>query len=414
MGVAVRQAPADPAEIVARVAAARRDLLLRAHRQRLRFEDLEDCYSQATLELVVRSRRAPFANSDHVKNALEQKFVSRINDRRRALAGRSGIEAALATAVSVNGAGPAAPEIEDRAAAVERRVEAHGDIRRLREVIAELSLDQRLVLHSQVNLQMEVQDFCERYGWSAEKFRKVAQRARAKLRALVAEYQSGERCRRLEPDLLALAAGAGVEEQLGRARAHVENCPACARYVAALNRAARDAAAVLPLPVASAAAPAKVAWLVGVFRRVVTTARHPATELGTSGAAGFTGASTAGVMFGKASVVAICVAGAAGGFAVCEHIGITSAHSPRPRYAHSRGPYVEAGSRGGSKPAIPETVAAPEAHPALSASSQIRREFGLYRARSATDEPRSVQTPAPTAQSRATVLQEAREFGFER
>jgi hypothetical protein len=418
MGVAVRQAPADPAEIVAGVAAARRDLLLRAHRQRLRFEDLEDCYSQAILELVVRSRRSPFANTDHVKNALEQKFVSRINDRRRALAGRSGIEAAIATAVSVDGAGLATPEIEDRAAGVERRVEVQGDIRRLREVIAELTVDQRLVLHSQVNLQMEVLDFCERYGWSAEKFRKVAQRARAKLRALVAEYQSGERCRRLEPDLLALVAGVGVDGQLGRARTHVENCPACARYVAALNRAAREAAAVLPVPAASAAAHANAAWLVALFRRALTTARHPATELGTSGAAGLTGASTAGVMIGKASVVAICVAGAAGGFAVCEHIGLGSAHPGPPRafarVSHDNGLSRSAGER------IVRTTRAGFEIKHLTATAQIRREFGVQQASTAGAVPKSVpETGAVSAgslsdQPVATVRQEANEFGFER
>ncbi|HEY4427910.1 MAG TPA: hypothetical protein VGN08_06880 [Solirubrobacteraceae bacterium] len=48
---------ATPADQVALVARARRDLLLRAHRFRLRREDLEDCYSQATLELITRALR---------------------------------------------------------------------------------------------------------------------------------------------------------------------------------------------------------------------------------------------------------------------------------------------------------------------------------------------------------------------
>ena len=38
------------------MARARREVLLRAHRFRLRREDLEDCYSQATLELVAHTR----------------------------------------------------------------------------------------------------------------------------------------------------------------------------------------------------------------------------------------------------------------------------------------------------------------------------------------------------------------------
>jgi hypothetical protein len=46
----------DAAEEVAIVARAKRDVLLRAHRFRLRREDLEDCYSQATLELVAHVR----------------------------------------------------------------------------------------------------------------------------------------------------------------------------------------------------------------------------------------------------------------------------------------------------------------------------------------------------------------------
>ncbi len=75
-----------------------RDLLLRVHRHRLRREDLEDCYSQATLELLARAarERAVRAAALHIANALEQRFLSRIQDRRRALAGRSPMQAALA------------------------------------------------------------------------------------------------------------------------------------------------------------------------------------------------------------------------------------------------------------------------------------------------------------------------------
>jgi hypothetical protein len=42
----------DAVEEVALVASARRSLLLGVHRHRLRREDLEDCYGQATLELI--------------------------------------------------------------------------------------------------------------------------------------------------------------------------------------------------------------------------------------------------------------------------------------------------------------------------------------------------------------------------
>ena len=102
MGLASRDVGGDPAEAVARIAAARRGRLLRVHRRRLRWEDLEDCYSQATLELVARSRRTPFVSYQHILNSLEQKFLSRIEDRRRAIGGRSAIETAIARAVPVD------------------------------------------------------------------------------------------------------------------------------------------------------------------------------------------------------------------------------------------------------------------------------------------------------------------------
>ena len=91
----------DPAEAVARVSAAKRDVLLRVHRHRLGFEDLEDCFSQATLELMTRARTRAraFVSEAHIANALEQRFLSRINDRRRAVIGRSPIQAAIHTAV---------------------------------------------------------------------------------------------------------------------------------------------------------------------------------------------------------------------------------------------------------------------------------------------------------------------------
>lgn len=44
-------------ETVALVARAKREVLLRVHRRRLRPEDLEDCFSQATLELIAAARR---------------------------------------------------------------------------------------------------------------------------------------------------------------------------------------------------------------------------------------------------------------------------------------------------------------------------------------------------------------------
>lgn len=168
---------------------SKRELLLRAHRFRLRREDLEDCYSQATLELVLRARRGDaFASRLHIANALEQRFLSRIADRRRALGGRSAIQSALEGALPLGGDTTAGEELDlvDRRAELEDLVLLRHDLRRVEAVAQRLSTDQRLVLATQVGLQMGRGEFCRRYGWTPEKYRKVAQRGRARLRALMA------------------------------------------------------------------------------------------------------------------------------------------------------------------------------------------------------------------------------------
>jgi DNA-directed RNA polymerase specialized sigma24 family protein len=178
----------DPAEDVALVARAKRELLLRAHRHRLRREELEDCYSQATIELVtyVRGTAKAFSRR-HLANILEQRFLSRIHDRRRALSGRSPMQAALESAVSLASLEEAQIEIVDLRADPEQLAILRHELRHLQQLVAELSRDQQLVLASQIGLQMGRGEFCRRFGWSAEKYRKVAQRARARLRQLIAE-----------------------------------------------------------------------------------------------------------------------------------------------------------------------------------------------------------------------------------
>jgi DNA-directed RNA polymerase specialized sigma24 family protein len=180
----------DPAEAVALVARSRRELLLNAHRHRLSREDLEDCYSQATLELLRRSTRgATFSGHSHIANALEQRLLSRIHDRRRALSGRSPIEAAMASALPLGNCHEHAVDVPDARADVERLALLHHDLRRISLVARELSEDQRLVLKSQLSRDMDCGEFCRTHGWTPEKYRKVAQRGRARLKRLLAAEQ---------------------------------------------------------------------------------------------------------------------------------------------------------------------------------------------------------------------------------
>jgi DNA-directed RNA polymerase specialized sigma24 family protein len=181
----------DPAESVAQVAAGKRGVLLRAYRGWLRAEDLEDCYSQATLELLTRARReGAFKSVTHIGNALEQKLRSRIHDRRRALSGRSAAEAAIASALPLGEPEDGCIDVPDPRASTLETVSARLHLRRVLTLAKTLSYDQRLVLVSQLQLDLDARELSRRLGWSEEKYRKVAQRGRARLRLLIEDEQA--------------------------------------------------------------------------------------------------------------------------------------------------------------------------------------------------------------------------------
>lgn len=170
------------------MARAAHDGLLRAHRHRLRREDLEDCYSQAVLELLAAaSAGRRFSSREHLANALEQRFLSRVLDRRRAVGGRSPMAAALEGALPLGGPEEREVEVVDPRAEVHPLVVFRSQLQRVAELAPLLSDDQRLVLACQVGLGMDRAEFCERFGWSFERYRKVAQRGRKRLRGLVEE-----------------------------------------------------------------------------------------------------------------------------------------------------------------------------------------------------------------------------------
>src|SRR3954447_16195891 len=344
MAVDVRQpswSGPDPADRVAVVAQAKRELLLSVHRAKLPREELEDCFAQATLELVVRARRAPFESDAHAANALEQKFASRITDRVRAISGRSPIAAILRGAVSldVDGDEDAPVVVVDRAARVEQQALARHELRALRELAGELTEDQRLVLACQVSLGMDCAEFCERYGWSAEKFRKVAQRARAKLRSLMDAHDEGDRCRTLEPALLAVASRLADAEQIARVQAHLTSCLGCARSLRDMRAAERGVAAVLPVPTAiKAGLIVKAGGLVLALRRLLPfgpTGTGASAE--SAGGGAIAGGSMLSAGVAKLGVTALCVAGAAGSYAVCSQVGVLpGADAKTGRHARTR------------------------------------------------------------------------------
>jgi DNA-directed RNA polymerase specialized sigma24 family protein len=179
---------------VALVAHSARRVLLSIHRYLLSFEDLEDCYSQATFELLAQARAGSlrWASRAHLRNTLKLRFAARIADRRRALRGRSPAQAMLADSLSLGAAGEREVEIADPRADVEQSALLRAQLRSVERAAHALSPDQRLVLACQVGLQMSAKEFCQRFGWTHEKHRKVAQRARSRLARLIEDPPVGE------------------------------------------------------------------------------------------------------------------------------------------------------------------------------------------------------------------------------
>lgn len=178
---------AEPTELLAAVVCAKREVLLRAHRHRLRPDDLEDCYGQATFELLRSMQRGGrFADREHIANVLEQRFLSRVRDELRATRGRSGERTAHEHALALPVGTGAGIDIEDAHADVHDRVTRRLELEQVVRVAERLSSDQRLVLASQI-YGVGCAELCRHTGWSAEKYRKVAQRGRARLRELMAE-----------------------------------------------------------------------------------------------------------------------------------------------------------------------------------------------------------------------------------
>lgn len=167
------------ADLIAREAIGLRSCLIRTHHHAARWEDLEDLYSQSVLELLARAQRDPTLNSAaHIRAALRQKFEARILDHHRAAAGRSPAAAAREHARQLDDHTDQLATHRDPAADLANR-EA------LREVLAawrQLTDDQRLVITSQLDDE-QPRDCCARVGWTLEKYRKVAQRGRARLTA---------------------------------------------------------------------------------------------------------------------------------------------------------------------------------------------------------------------------------------
>ena len=311
----------DAVEFVAEVAAERRAALLVSYEGRLEREELEDCLSQATFELI-RSARAGrcFEDSGHVANALELRFRSRIVDRHRARGARP-------APVALDGDGEEGRALEDPAPRFERGVEARFELARLRELIAELSVDEQRVLALQA-AGVPRGEICARLGWKLERYRSTARRATHKLSCLVTASDRGERCRELRLPLYAWVAGVASEQEARRLVVHVGNCPGCREEAAALRRARQRLAELVPWPVLVSGG-SLVGWLMdggsGARTRLTCLlARDTPSRVGHPESAA--GGALAGGGAAKAVVAACLAAGAVGG--ACLSTGVFSPPAP--------------------------------------------------------------------------------------
>ena len=139
--------------------------LLRAHRHRLRVQDLEDCLSQATLELVAQARAGARWAEHGPRGACARAALrlARARSPPRGVgpqpdAGRAGEALALGAGEGLGARCPtSAPGPRSSCC-------CGMELRRLPRLARGLSPDQQLVLASQVSLQMECAEFCALTG----------------------------------------------------------------------------------------------------------------------------------------------------------------------------------------------------------------------------------------------------------
>ena len=333
----------DAAEALGRVLVAKGEVLLRAYRGRLVREDLEDCLAQAALELIDRARTGALEDDEHIINALEQKFLWRIADRRRALRGRDPIEAAIHSAVRLSpfglAHGVAAPTIVDEQTDPAAQAELRDELARLHELAEELSEDQRLALACQVALGMEREDFAARFGWSAAKFRKVDQRARKRLRALMDDYEAGWRCRRFRSQLAGYVSGTLAAPRSERVRRHLANCRGCAAEAVRIRLGHQEAAVIPPLPLLLAAGGLLASGARRAWSFVVSLGGGDDSD-GPVAGRGILAALTTGACLGvaKASVAVLLAAGVLGGSSALPPTEAPSSSSGSPSGAVKRPP----------------------------------------------------------------------------
>lgn len=150
------------------------------------------------------------------------------------------------TSVALEEGGLEAP---DGAIAAEDVLTRDWDSARLREIVAELPERQQVVIALRYFFDRGPEEIQHYLGITERVYRREMERAMRTLSARMTEVREGSFCESRRSLILAYVAGIAGPNRMRDARRHLQTCTACAAWAFELRHAAREAGAVVPLPV---------------------------------------------------------------------------------------------------------------------------------------------------------------------
>lgn len=134
---------------------------------------------------------------------------------------------------------------------LDERLASRFDDARVREIVAELPERQQLVIKLRFFFNRTPQEIQRYMGIGERVYRRELERATRQLAERLQLVREGGFCESRRSLILAYVTGVAGPNRLREARRHLESCPACASWAAELRVAARQAAAVVPIPLLS-------------------------------------------------------------------------------------------------------------------------------------------------------------------
>jgi RNA polymerase sigma factor (sigma-70 family) len=150
------------------------------------------------------------------------------------------------TSVALEEGGLEAP---DGAIAAEDVLTRDWDTARLREIVAELPERQQVVIALRYFFDRSPEEIQHYLGITERVYRREMERAMRTLSARMTTVRDGSFCESRRSLILAYVSGIAGPNRMRDARRHLQSCTGCAAWAFELRHAAREAGAVVPLPV---------------------------------------------------------------------------------------------------------------------------------------------------------------------